>query len=333
MNYAASLAIVDEPRRVALALGSGGARGYAHIGVIRVLEERGFEIAGIAGSSMGALVGGVWAAGKLAEFEGWARSLTRADVFRMLDVSLRAPGAMRAEKVLAHVQELVGDELIENLEAPFTAVATDLISRREVWLQRGRLDIAIRASIALPGIFTPVMLNGRLLADGGLLDPIPVSPTAALDVDLTIGVSAGGERQGPPATAAVSESAEDRPMDEWVARFRGAAARALDREVIRSVLSRPTDEEPSQVDDHPGVESEPFPTGLTGFDVMNYSLAVMQTLVTRYRLAGSPPDVLVTIPVTDVRTMDFHRAESMIALGRTATTEALEEAPRGSGRS
>lgn len=146
--------------------------------------ERGFEIAGIAGSSVGALVGAVWAAGKLAKFEGWARNLTRADVFRMLDVSLRAPGAMRAEKVLAHVQELVGDELIENLEAPFTAVATDLISRRGVRLQRGRLDIAIRASIALPGIFTPMMLNGRLLADGGLLDPIPVSPTAALDPEL-----------------------------------------------------------------------------------------------------------------------------------------------------
>ena len=175
VSDAASLGRMDESRRVALALGSGGARGYAHIGVIEVVEERGFEIAGVAGSSMGALVGGVWAAGKLAEFEGWARSLTRTDVLRMLDVSLKAPGAMRAEKVLAHVRELVGDRLIEELEAPFIAVATDLVSRREVWLQRGRLDVAIRASIALPGIFTPVMLNRRLLADGGLMDPIPVS--------------------------------------------------------------------------------------------------------------------------------------------------------------
>jgi NTE family protein len=275
---------------------------------------------------MGALVGGVWAAGKLAEFEGWARSLTRADVFRMLDVSPRAPGAMRAEKVLAHVQELVGDELIENLEAPFTAVATDLISRREVWLQRGRLDIAIRASIALPGIFTPVMLNGRLLADGGLLDPIPVSPTAALDVDLTIGVSAGGERQGPPATTAVSEPAEPRPLDEWVARFRRAAAHALDRDIIRSALSRGAEAELEGEEVEAQDEVTELPIGLTGFDVMNSSIGAMQTLVNRYRLAGSPPDILVTIPTSDVRMLDFHKAESMIEVGRAATARALEEA-------
>jgi NTE family protein len=318
---------VDEsPRRVALALGSGGARGYAHIGVIEILEERGFEISGVAGSSMGALVGGVWAAGKLAEFEAWARSLTRTDVVRMLDVSLRAPGAMRAEKVLAQVKELVGDRLIENLDPRFTAVATDLISRREVWLQRGRLATAIRASIALPGIFTPVMLNGRLLADGGLMDPIPVSPTAALDVDLTIGVSAGGERQGPPAPAAVSEAAEPRPLDEWVGRFRRAAAHALDRDVIRAALSQDPESKREREEGEAQAEVAEFPVGLTGFDVMNSSIGAMQTLVNRYRLAGSPPDVLVTIPKNDVRMLDFHRADSMIELGRAAATQALEEA-------
>lgn len=273
-----------------MALGSGGARGYAHIGVIQVLEERGYEIAGIAGSSMGALVGGVWAVGKLEEFERWARSLTPAEVFKLLDVSFGAPGAMRAEKVIAHVQELVGDELIENLPVPFTAVATDLISRREVWLQRGRIDLAIRASIALPGILTPVMLNGRLLADGGLMDPVPVTPTAALDVDLRIGVSVGGERQD-PAAAVVSTGSEAAPEGQ-------------------------------------GGE---FPARLRGFDVMSYAIAAMQTLVNRYRLAGSPPDVLVTIPATDVRTLEFHRADLMIDLGRTAAARALEEA--GIGRS
>lgn len=315
----------EPPRQVALALGSGGARGYAHIGVIEVLEERGFEIAGVAGSSMGALVGGVWAAGKLAEFEGWARSLTRTDVLGMLDVSLRAPGAMRAEKVLQHVQGLVGDQLIENLRAPFTAVATDLLSRREVWLQRGRLDVAIRASIALPGIFTPVMLNGRLLADGGLMDPIPVSPMAALDVDLTIGVSAGGERQGPPAAAAVSEPAEPRPWDELVARFRRASAQGLDRDVIRSALSQSAEAEPEREEEEEQAENAELPAGLTGFEVMSSSIGAMQTLVNRYRLAGSPPDVLVTIPSSDVRTLDFHRAETMIELGRDAAARVLEE--------
>jgi NTE family protein len=317
---------VDESRRVALALGSGGARGYAHIGVIQALRERGFEIVGVAGSSMGALVGGVWAAGKLEEFRDWALDLTGAEVLRMLDVSFRAPGAMRADRVLARVHELVGDEPIEDLAVPFTAVATDLLSRREVWLQRGPVHTAIRASIALPGIFTPVMLNGRLLADGGLMNPIPVTPMAALDADLTIAVSAGGEREGPPATAAVTESAEARPIEEWIARFRRSAARALDSDVVRSALSWGQGEEPAKQDDDSSAEPEAFPEGLTGFDVMNYSLGTMQTVVSRYRLAGSPPDILVTIPVTDVRTVDFHRAEEMISLGRSAAGRALEGA-------
>lgn len=308
--------------RVALALGSGGARGYAHIGVLEVLEERGLEVVGVAGSSMGALIGGIWAAGKLEDFRDWAMGLSRADVLRMLDVSLTAPGAMRAERVLARVRELVGEEPIESLAVPFTAVATDLLARREVWLQRGPVHTAIRASIALPGIFTPVMLNGRLLADGGLMNPIPVTPMAALDADLTIAVSAGGEREGPPATAAVSESAASRPLEEWIARFRRSAARALDRDAMRSALAE--GEGPGSGGEDPEEEPEGFPKGLTGFDVMNYSLGTMQTVVSRYRLAGSPPDVLVTIPVNDVRTTDFHRAEDMIALGRTATERALE---------
>jgi NTE family protein len=324
-----SLSRVNEPRRVALALGSGGARGYAHIGVIRVLEERGFEIAGVAGSSMGAVVGGVWAAGKLEDFAGWALSLTRSDVLRLLDVSFRAPGAMRAERVLARVRELVGDELIEDLAAPFTAVATDLLARREVWLQRGPVADAIRASMALPGIFTPVMLNGRLLADGGLMNPIPVTPMAALDADLTVAVSAGGEREGPPATAAVSETAEARPVEEWISRFRARAARVLDGDAARSVFSWRKDEEPSRPDVGPGAESGAYPEGLSGFDVMSYSLGTMQTVVSRYRLAGSPPDVLVTIPATDVRTMDFHRADEMISLGSSAATQALDQADTG----
>jgi NTE family protein len=275
---------------------------------------------------MGALVGGIWAAGKLEEFRDWALELTRAEVLRMLDVSFRAPGAMRAERVLARVNELVGDEPIEDLAVPFTAVATDLLSRREVWLQRGPVPAAIRASIALPGIFTPVMLNGRLLADGGLMNPIPVTPMAALDADLTIAVSAGGEREGPPATAAVTESAEARPIEEWIARFRRSAARALDGDAVRSALSGGRGEESAQQGDDSSAEPEGFPEGLTGFDVMSYSLGTMQTVVSRYRLAGSPPDILVTIPVTDVRTVDFHRAEEMISLGRSAAVRALDEA-------
>lgn len=164
---------------MALALGSGGARGYAHIGVIQVLEEQGFEIVGISGSSMGALVGGLHAAGRLDAYTEWVSSLTQRDVLRLLDPSLRAAGVIRGDRVMAHVSDLLEGALIEDLPIPFTAVATDLLARKEVWFQRGPVEAAIRASIALPSFITPVMLNGRLLADGGMMNPIPLAPLTA----------------------------------------------------------------------------------------------------------------------------------------------------------
>ncbi len=138
-------------KRVALALGSGGARGYAHIGVIDELHHRGYEIVGIAGSSMGALVGGLQAAGKLDDFADWARALTQRAVLRLLDPAITAAGALRADKILDAVRDILGDATIEELPIPYTAVATDLLSGRSVWLQRGPVDAAIRASIAIPG--------------------------------------------------------------------------------------------------------------------------------------------------------------------------------------
>src|ERR671916_293209 len=263
------MAGMPERTRVALALGSGGARGYAHIGVIEVLEERGFEIVSIAGSSMGALVGGLHAAGTLAPYTDWVRALRQRDVVRLLDVSLSAPGAIRAEKILARVRELLGGALIEDLPVSFTAVATDLLARKEVWFQKGRVDVAIRASIAIPTVITPVMLNGRLLADGALTNPVPIAPTASAQADLTVAVS-------------VAVVAED-PF--------GA-----------------------------------LPAGLGKFDMMNESLDTMQSVLTRYRLAGFPPDVLVSVPRDSCRSLDFHRAAEMIDLGRTLAEEAFDRA-------
>lgn len=311
-------------RRVSLALGSGGARGYAHVGAIQVLEEHGFEIVAVAGSSMGALVGGLYAAGKLEAYTEWACGLSQLDVLRLLDVSLSAPGAIRAERVLARVRELTGEDRIEELPIPFTAVATDLLARREVWFQRGPLDVAVRASIALPGIFTPTVLNGRVLVDGGLMDPVPIAPTAAVPADVTIAISLGGERTGAPDSGPAHESAEPRPIEEWAERFRRRAAQALETDLARSLLARlpsaaPAAEEPVDI-------AAEVTAGLTKLEVMNQSLEAMQSLVTRYRLAGYPPDVLVTVPKDACRTLDFHRAAELIALGRRLTTEALEAA-------
>jgi NTE family protein len=318
---------------VALALGAGGARGYAHIGAIQVLEERGLEIATVAGSSMGAVVGGIYAAGKLGEFTHWALGLTQREVLRLLDLSFTSPGAIRAEKVLARVRELIGPAMIEDLEIPFTAVATDLLTRREVLFQRGPLDLAIRASIALPGIFTPVMLDGRLLADGGLMDPIPIAPTSSVASDLTIAISLGGERQGPRDPAAGHDAGERRPVDAWVGRFRRGAAQAIESELVRSAFSWRARSSTALGGEHappePSLELDTLPAGLSRFDVMNYALEAMQAVVASYRLAGFPPDVLVNIPRDACRTLDFHHAESMIDLGRALTAQALDNAGIG----
>ena len=175
--------------------GSGGARGYAHVGALEVIAERGFEVVTIAGTSMGALVGGVAAAGKLEAYTEWARSLTQREVWRLLDLSITSPGgAIRAERIIAKVGEILDGATIESLPIPYTAVATDINARREVWFQRGPVEHAIRASIAIPGVITPAVINGRVLVDGGLINPIPIEPTAAASADLTIAVSLSGMR-------------------------------------------------------------------------------------------------------------------------------------------
>jgi len=315
--------------RAALALGSGGARGYAHIGAIQVLEERGIEIVAVAGASMGAFVGGLYAAGKLDDCADAVRGLRQFDLLRLLDVATAAPGVIRAEKIFARVRELVGDVLIEDLPVAYTAVATDLYARKPVWLQRGPLELAMRASIAIPGVFTPVMLDGRLLVDGGLMDPVPMAPIASSPADVTIAIDLGGERSGLPGGASVGEAAEERPIDEWIERFRKSRAHLVDRDPVRSVMSRfGGAASSSPAGDAPRLPaSEPLgslPAGLSKFDVINQSFETMQNALTQYRLAADPPDVLVTIPRDACRTLDFARASDMIELGRALTVEALD---------
>jgi NTE family protein len=310
--------------RAAVALGSGGARGYAHIGVLQELQARGIEIVSIAGSSMGALVGGLHAAGQLDAYTEWVSGLSQLDLLRLLDVSLTAPGAIRAEKIFARVHELLDGVQIEDLPVPFTAVATDLLARKAVWFQHGPVETAIRASIAMPGVFTPLVLNGRVLVDGGMIDPVPVAPTASARADMTIAVDLGGERAGGTLENNASpahESAEPRPIEEWGDRFRRRASSLFDREFVRSLMSHFGGES-----DPAGDAPEAFPSGLGRFDVMNQSLEVLESVLTRYRLAGNPPDVLVTVAKDSCRTLDFHRAREMIALGRQLTSDALDDA-------
>ena len=219
--------------RVALALGSGGARGYAHIGVIHELHDRGYQIVGIAGSSMGALVGGLEAAERLDEFADWARSLTQRSILRLLDPSITAAGVLRAEKILDAVREILGAATIEQLPIPYTAVCTDLLAGKSVWLQRGPVDEAIRASIAIPGVIAPHVIDGRLLADGGILDPLPMAPIAAVNADLTIAVSLSGSEAG-----GAEAEPEPRPTTEWLNRMLSSTSALLDFPTARAVLNR-----------------------------------------------------------------------------------------------
>jgi NTE family protein len=300
--------------------------------VLDALRERGHEVAAVAGSSMGAVVGGAFAAGKLEEYRAWVTGIGQFDLLRLLDIALSQPGALRGEKLFAKIHSLVGNVRIEDLPIPFTAVAVDLIARREVWFQHGPLEDAMRASGALPSLFPPVESGGRLLIDGGILNPLPLAPTAAANVDLVIAVSLHGD---PVAPADAGE--EDQPL---VDRIRALASRTLDRDV-RAVL-RPgtrtgsseaaTIVRPAAGDSaaRPGAEdpaarrSSRLAT-LSKFDMVNLSIETMQSALIEHKLAGYRPDILIAIPHNACRSLDFHRATELIALGRTLTDIALDE--------
>jgi NTE family protein len=309
-------------KRVALVLGSGGARGYAHIGAIDVLTERGYEIVAVAGSSMGALVGGLHAAGKLDDYTEWVTGLTQRDVLRLLDVSLNGPGVLRLDRVLARMTEYLAGVMIEDLPIPYTAVASDLGARREVWFTSGPLETAIRASIAIPAMITPIVVNGRLLVDGGVLNPVPMEPVMGVDADFTLAVNLSGEKNHRLGSTPTRESAAQRPPNEWLDRFRRTAAGVWENDFITSILARfaRTDEAP----DHPAYDPPPPGLGIT--DITWMSLDAMGSLITRYRLAALPPDILVTVAADSAKAMDFHRAAELIELGRTLTEAALDEA-------
>ncbi|WP_442931293.1 patatin-like phospholipase family protein [Mycolicibacterium sp. 120320] len=322
-----------ERMRVALALGSGGARGYAHIGVINELRERGYEVVGVSGSSMGALVGGLHAAGKLDDFAEWARTLTQRAVLRLLDPSLSAAGIMRAEKILDAVRDILGEATIEDLPIPYTAVATDLIAGKSVWLQHGPVDAAIRASIAIPGVIAPHALGGRLLGDGGILDPLPMAPIAAVNADLTIAVSVSG---GDPGTAATPEDREPRPSTEWLNRMLRSTSGVLDTASVRSMLDRPTaravlsrfgatipDGELAETDTDDIPETAGAPR-LGSFEVMYRTIDIAQAALARHTLAAYPPDLLIEVPRTVCRSLEFHRAGEVIGIGQELAARALD---------
>ena len=323
--------------RVAVALGGGGARGYAQIGILGVLEERGYDIVSIAGTSMGAVVGGLYSAGGLDAYSEWVCGLAHRDVLRLYDVSPRAPGAIRGERIFARVSDILGDVRIEDLPLPFTAVATDLMAGEEVWFQEGPVDAALRASAALPGFMTPVVINGRLLADGGLVNPLPIAPTVTADADLTVAVAVSGPQRTLADWSAAGQATRGQAtrVGERADVLRRTATHVLDSDIVRALGTRlaavrGSGSAPEIADDVPEPAFDPMPAGLRFMDVMGLSLEAVRSAALRRTLADHSPDVLIEVPRSACRTLDFHRAEAMIEIGRRLAEEALDRAEHGS---
>lgn len=291
------------PRKptVALALGSGGAKGLAHIGAIEELEAQGFEIVAIAGCSMGALIGGIHAAGKLDIYRDWVCSLDKLDVLKMVDwsFSFAGGGLIKGEKIIGTMLELIGDVRIEDLPIVFTAVATDIEREREVWLTRGSLFDAVRASIAIPTLFRPHAIDGRLLVDGALLNPVPVTPLIREPADYVIAVSIDGPAEiNLPVEVSAGET-----------KSKGGIGRLLGRFLPGNELRVAESSKPHE----PGA-----------LELLGQSMDLMQANLSRLRLAAYQPDLLVQLARNVSSAYEFYRARALIELGREKMRAALE---------
>ena len=280
-------------KTVSLVLGSGGARGLAHIGVIHWLEENGYEVRSISGCSMGALIGGIYACGKLDAFENWVRPITTLDILRLLDVSWGKQGLVEGERIMTALKDLVGDRLIEDLPMEYTAVAADIQREKEVWIKRGSLFDAIRASISLPLFFTPFEINGTKLLDGGILNPVPIAPTFEDHTDLTIAVNLGAPPTGNPQPKKKPPVEEDSDVEP-------DSVQAKIRNFFEDMKKRvPSDDS----------------GGWQMLGIADQTFDAMQGAIARQKLAAYPPDHTIMIARDACGTLEFDRADEMIELG------------------
>jgi NTE family protein len=301
--------------KIGLALGGGAARGWAHIGALEVLIEAGYAPEVIAGTSIGAVVGGCYAAGRLAELTEFATGLTKRRVVGLMDFHIGGAGLISGGRLKRLLEDHLDGMRIEELEQRFVAIATELGTGHEIWLTHGPLIQALRASYALPGIFDPVKLGGRWLMDGALVNPVPVTAARALGADVVVCVNLNNDLAGrgtviqnyasDPDPDSEEETMvpelEVRPSSRWFDGISDAAKR------VRNLVGRPSENRP----------------GLAG--VMIDAFNITQDRISRSRLAGDPPDVMIGPRLGRVGLFDFHRAEETIDLGRQAAHRALDE--------
>ena len=287
---------MSRPPRIGLALGSGSARGWAHVGVLRALEEAGIRPDVICGTSIGALVAAAYAAGEIERFERWIAGLRLADVIGFLDVKL-AGGLIQGERLMDFFRRNFVDRPVEALPLPFAAVATELATGNEVWLREGSTMDAVRASIALPGLFTPVVRDGHLLVDGGLVNPVPVSPARAMGADIVIAVDLSADVLGRHLRHK-RQTPREGEVSAW----------------LRKLQERLSDFVPRNGPALPSV-----------LDVVASSINIMQVRIARSRMAGEPPDAVIAPRLAHLGLMEFHRAKEALEEGRRATRAALPQ--------
>jgi len=280
-------------KKVGIALGSGSARGWSHIGVIRSLQEAGIPIEITCGSSIGALVAGSLAAGFLDPLSRWVRKLSWSHVIGFMDMMIPRSGLIEGEKIAGYLRETLADPKIEDLPIPFVAVATDLKTGKEVWIREGSLIDAVRASIALPGIFTPYARNGQWLVDGGLVNPVPVSPCRALGADVVVAVNLNSDIMGKSRVQRMADPLSNgrngngfspRAQGRWAA-FLSQTAQKANLSFFRQLFQEQPERGPSV------------------FDVITTSVKIMQDAITRQRLLADPPDILVDLLIPMLRDM------------------------------
>lgn len=301
--------------RLGLALGSGAARGWAHIGVIDALHEAGIEPDIVCGTSIGSVVGAAYVAGRLPELKRFAETLTRREMVGLLDVRLSGGGAIDGKRIMTMLRKLGVNAPIESYKKPYAAVAADLETGREVWLRAGPILDAVRASIALPGVLSPARSEGQWLADGGLVNPVPVSTCRALGADVVIAVNLNGDIVGRFEGGGMLGAITTGTSPEFIRRLTNQIPPAL-RQQVAAIAPKLL----------------PRPSGTPGyFDVLMNAINVMQDQITRARLAGEPPHVLLNPRLRAVGSFEFDRAAEAIAEGRACVTHALTELRRLTG--
>lgn len=291
--------------KIGLALGSGAAKGWAHIGVIRALERAGIDIDVVAGCSVGALVGAAYINGQLDTMQSWVSAFRYWDVIRLMDLSWQRGGLLRGDRVFSHIRQLIPHEQIEGGVKPFGVVATNLSTGRELWLTEGDLHQAVRASCSMPGLLPPVSYNGYWLVDGAVVNPVPISLTRALGADIVIAVDLQHD-----AHLMQQDLLSVTPQNHEEHTAEHAESLTWGKKLRQHLL---------------GFSQRRASQSPGAMEIMSTSIQVLENRLKRYRMAGDPPDVLIQPFCPQISTLDFHRAEEAIAAGKAAVEKKMDE--------